>query len=157
MKKPLKKSPVIAFAEVLYQRAAEICTAANDGEDPEIIIKAWEGSLEEEIKRVIGSLETVIIMERPEIVPDKLSKGGKNTAKWHVTIESNPLLDGDGWDADDLADIIQAGFHKWRRNHARLMMTEVIVTNSKPAAPAKILKKSIILTMETTLIIKHGN
>lgn len=80
MKKALKKSPVIAFAEVLYQRAAEICTAANDGEDPEIIIKAWEGSLEEEIKRVTGSLETVIIMERPEIVPDKLSKGGKNTA-----------------------------------------------------------------------------
>ena len=96
-------------------------------------------------------------MERPEIVPDKLSKGGKNTAKWHVTVESNPLLDGDGWDADDLADIIQAGFHKWRRNHARLMMTEVIVTSSKPAAPAKILKKSIVLTMETTLIIKHGN
>ena len=93
MKKALKKSPVIAFAEVLYQRAAEICTAANDGEDPEIIIKAWEGSLEEEIKRVTGSLETVIIMERPEIVPDKLSKGGKNTAKWHVTVESNPLLD----------------------------------------------------------------
>ena len=28
---------------------------------------------------------------------------------------------------------------------------------SKPAAPAKILKKSIVLTMETTLIIKHGN
>lgn len=37
------------------------------------------------------------------------------------------------------------------------MMTEVIVTSSKPAAPAKILKKSIVLTMETTLIIKHGN
>ena len=59
-------------------------------------------------------------------------------------------------DADDLADIIQVGFHKWRRNHARLMMTEVIVTSSKPAL-AKILKKSIVLTMETTLIIKHGN
>lgn len=43
-----------------------------------------------------------------------------------------------------------------RRNHARLMMTEVIVTSSKPAL-AKILKKSIVLTMETTLIIKHGN
>ncbi len=36
------------------------------------------------------------------------------------------------------------------------MMTEVIVTSSKPAL-AKILKKSIVLTMETTLIIKHGN
>lgn len=156
MKKALKKSPVIAFAEVLYQRATEICTEVNGGEDPEIIIKAWDGSLEEEIKRVTGSLETVIVMERPEIVPDKLSKGGKSTAKWHVTVESNPLLDGSGWDADDLADIIQTGFHKWRRNHARLMMTEVIVTSSKPT-PAKILKKSIVLTMETTLIIKHGN
>lgn len=156
MKNPLKKSPVIAFAEVLYRRAAEICTAANGGEDPEIIIKAWDGSLEEEIKRVTGSLETVIVMERPEIVPDRLSKNGKSTAKWHVTIESNPLLDGDGWDADDLADIIQEGFHKWRRNHARLTITEVIVTNSKPS-PAKLLKKSIVLTMETTLIIKHGN
>lgn len=156
MKKALKKSPVIAFAEVLYQRATEICTEANGGEDPGIIIKAWDGSLQEEIKRVIGSLETVIVMERPEIVPDRLSKGGKNTAKWHVTVESNPLLDGDGWDADDLADIIQTGFHKWRRNHARLMITEVIVTSSKPT-PAKILKKSIVLTMETTLIIKHGN
>ncbi len=156
MKKTLKKSPVIAFAEVLCQRAVEICSAANNGEDPEIIIKAWDGSFEEEIKRVTGSLETVIVMERPEIVPDKLSRSGKSTARWHVTVESNPLLDGDGWDADDLADIIQEGFHKWRRNHARLMMTEVIVTSSKPAL-AKILKKSIVLTMETTLIIKHGN
>ena len=156
MKKTLKKSPVIAFAEVLCQRAVEICSAANNGEDPEIIIKAWDGSFEEEIKRVTGSLETVFVMERPEIVPDKLSRSGKSTARWHVTVESNPLLDGDGWDADDLADIIQEGFHKWRRNHARLMMTEVIVTSSKPAL-AKILKKSIVLTMETTLIIKHGN
>lgn len=153
---PLKKSPVIAFAEVLYQHAAEICSSTNGGEDPGIIIKAWDGSLEEEIKRVTGSLETVIVMERPEIVPDRLSKNGKSTAKWHVTVESNPLLNSDGWDADDLADIIQAGFHKWRRNHARLMMTEVIVTSSKPT-PAKILKKSIVLTMETTLIIKHGS
>ena len=107
MKKTLKKSPVIAFAEVLCQRAVEICSAANNGEDPEIIIKAWDGSFEEEIKRVTGSLETVIVMERPEIVPDKLSRSGKSTARWHVTVESNPLLDGDGWDADDLAS--QAG------------------------------------------------
>lgn len=153
---PLKKSPVIAFAEVLYQHAADICSAANGGEDPGIIIKAWDGSLEEQLKETLGTLETVIIMERPEIVPDRLSKNGKSTAKWHVTVESNPLLNGDGWDADDLADLIQAGFHKWRRNHARLMMTEVIVTSSKPT-PAKILKKSIVLTMETTLIIKHGS
>ena len=48
MKKTLKKSPVIAFAEVLCQRAVEICSAANNGEDPEIIIKAWDGSFEEE-------------------------------------------------------------------------------------------------------------
>ena len=52
MKKTLKKSPVIAFAEVLCQRAVAICSAANTGEDPEIIIKAWDGSFEEEIKRV---------------------------------------------------------------------------------------------------------
>lgn len=156
MKNPLKKSPVIAFAEVLYNRAVEICTTANGGEDPGIVIKAWDGSLDELLKEALGALETVIVMERPEIVPDRLSKNGKSTAKWHVTIESNPLLDGDGWDADDLADIIQEGFHKWRRNHARLTITEVIVTNSKPS-PAKLLKKSIVLTMETTLIIKHGN
>ena len=53
MKKTLKKSPVIAFAEVLCQRAVEICSAANNGEDPEIIIKAWDGSFEEEIERGI--------------------------------------------------------------------------------------------------------
>lgn len=154
--KLLKKSPVIAFAEFLYQRAVDICTEANGGEDPEIIIKAWDGSLDAQIDMAMASLETVVIMERPEIVPDRLSKGGKSLAKWHVTIESNPLLNEEGWDADDLADIIHAGFHKWRRNHERLMITEVIVTNSKPT-PAKILKKSIVLTMETTLIIKHGN
>lgn len=74
MKKTLKKSPVIAFAEVLCQRAVEICSAANNGEDPEIIIKAWDGSFEEEIKRVTGSLETVIVMERPEIVPDQVEQ-----------------------------------------------------------------------------------
>lgn len=89
MKKTLKKSPVIAFAEVLCQRAVEICSAANNGEDPEIIIKAWDGSFEEEIKRVTGSLETVIVMERPEIVPDKLSRSGKarpnGTSPWRAT------------------------------------------------------------------------
>lgn len=152
----LKKSPVISFAEVIYQRTAEICAQVNGGMDAsDIIIKAWAGSLDEEIKRVMGSLDTVVVLERPEIVPDKLSRGGKCTAKWHITVESNPLLNGEGWDADDLADVLMDGFHKWRRNNSRLTLTEVVVTDSKPA-PAKILKKSIVLTMETTLIFKYG-
>lgn len=154
--KPLQKSPVIEFADILYQRTVDICVAANGGEDPEIVVRAWDGSLDEQIKRVTEGLETVVVIERPEIVPDRLSKGGKSMAKWRVTVESNPLLNDEGWDADDLADLIQSGFHKWRRNHTRLMLTEVIVTSSKPA-PARLLKKSIVLTMETQLIIKHGN
>lgn len=151
--KALPSSPVIAFAEVLFQRAAEICQDANGGEDPGIVIKAWVGDLEAQIQRVLATLDTVIIMERPEVKPDRLSRGGKSDALWHVTVESNPLLNGGGWDADDLADLIAAGFHKWRRNHARLALTEVIVTSSKPA-PAKILKKSVVLTMESTIILK---
>lgn len=157
MNNALPKSPVISFAELLYQRAAEVCTEANAGEDPNIIVKAWDGSLEEELKRVLqGALGTVIIMERPEIMPDKLSKGGKCSAKWNITVESNPLLNGEGWDADDLADLLQSRFHKWRRNHERLAITEIVVTSSKPA-PAKIMKKSVVLTMETNLVFKYGN
>ena len=45
MKKTLKKSPVIAFAEVLCQRAVEIFAAANHRGAPEINIMAWDGSV----------------------------------------------------------------------------------------------------------------
>ncbi len=154
----LPPSPRIAAAEQLCTTLKAVTATHNGGTDPDIVQRAWDDNLANQIDLKLGKLGICVLVCAPRRKPLQ-ERGGRTGAllTTQVIIESNPVLKATnantvlGWDADDLADAFAAAINA--SGHAEINHLRPRVTNIE-SSRVQFTNKSVTLTIEQIAIIK---
>lgn len=158
----LPKSPRIGIGEKIYQKVVALCAHYNGGKDPGIVTRGWDADLKALINQNLLKLGICVLVCAPKRKPLQ-EYGGTNAAilTTRIVIESNPILKKSdatavlGWDADDLADLLDMGLDGYREP-GWIPQLKIRVTSTE-SSRVQMTNKAVTLTIEQTTILKHGN